>query len=66
MEGFHFVERRFWEGLQGLDEELLRERLGRYATDRELRSLLRRRDLLVEHFEGLIAERGMAAVVYEF
>lgn len=56
------VPRGFYQRLRELDPEEVRSELGPYLTKPEMGALLARRDLLVEHFEALIAERGEAAV----
>lgn len=58
------VERSVWERLGALNEYDLQRRLGEYLDTRELHALARRRELLVERIEKLIAERGEALVLY--
>ena len=60
------IERGFWEGLQGLTEDDVRERLGPYLTDRELNGLLQRAEKMVSHYRQRIRERGEAQVVYVY
>ncbi len=60
------IERGFWEGLQALAAADVRERLGAYLTERELRGLLQRAEGMVAHYRKLIRERGEAQVVYTY
>lgn len=59
-------ERRFWERLQSLDEAAIRERLKDILNEPELRGLLRRREKLVRHLGGRIAEQGEARVLFSW
>ena len=61
-----YVERGFWEALQGLDTESLNEAVGEYLTDSEIEQLLERRDRMVAHVNQLIETRGEGAVLYEW
>ena len=60
-----FCERPLWEALQALNEEDLKKRLEEpgYLTPREVRTVLTRRDLLVEFFQKLIEEKGESMVI---
>jgi hypothetical protein len=58
------VEKVFWERLQALDEEQVREQLGDILDGSSLRSLMIRRDMLIERIEALIAERGEDVVIF--
>jgi hypothetical protein len=58
------VEKVFWERLQALDEEQIRDQLGEYLDGSSLQSLLIRREKLIEHIEALIAERGEEVVIF--
>lgn len=57
-------DRMLLDGLRTLTEEGLDERLGSYLTSSEIEAVIERRDLLVAHFERLIAEQGEADVLY--
>lgn len=59
------MRRRTWERLQALSEEALRARLSRYLTSRELAKLWKRRERIIDHINGLLAERGEASVLFE-
>lgn len=58
-------EREFWERLQALDEEVLRERLGPYLSHRQIRSLVKRREKAIAYVTGLIDQLGRDAVIFE-
>jgi hypothetical protein len=51
--------------LRALDRERLQQTLGRYLSPPQLDALDVRRQLLVRHFDELVASKGEAAVLYE-
>lgn len=57
------IDRRVYNGLQGLNEEILKAEVGGYVSKSEIRALLARRDLILKHFDELIATRGEAAII---
>jgi hypothetical protein len=57
-EGVTRVNRVMWARLKGLDEATLHGALGLYLDGEEMMCLLRRRELLIEHVDRLVAERG--------
>ena len=57
------VDRRVFEGLQSVDEQSIRSKLGDVLRSSEIKGLLARRDEIVEHFQKLIADRGEAQVI---
>ncbi len=59
-------ERGMYEKLKGLDEAAVRERLKPYLSPYELDALLKRRKLIVERLDKLIAERGEENVLYSY
>ena len=61
-----YCERSVWERLRTLDDDLIKERLAQFLTSREISSLLKRREKLVEHLQGQIAKRGVGAVLWDF
>ncbi len=63
---FNQCERGMYERLEGMDEAVVRERLKPYLTSFEIDSLLKRRKLILERLDGLIAERGAARVLYTY
>ena len=65
-DSLRYCERNLLENLKSLNQEQLTERLGKYLTGTQIRAVLKRRDLLVEHFEKLIAEHGSSDVLFSF
>ncbi len=59
------IERSLLERLRGLSREQIKSRLRDCLSGGELRTLLARRDAIVEHFDREIERRGAAAVIYE-
>lgn len=55
------IDRPFFERLKALNKDMLDEKVSDLIIDGS-RSLLRRRDAIVEHFEKLAKEKGEAAV----
>ena len=58
------VRRGIWERLLAVTEEELREVVSGYLTPLEVRGVLQRRALLIEHLKKLITERGEKVVLY--
>ena len=56
--------RKLWEKLKSLDEQVVRERLKKFLRSSEIKALLRRRDILVQHIQKLIEERGENKVLF--
>jgi hypothetical protein len=52
------INRTLWTRLKELDEAALKEAVGPYLDGEEVMCLARRRELLLEHVEALVAERG--------
>jgi hypothetical protein len=46
------------KGLKELDEPTLSERCGRWLTALEMKTMLKRRDQIVEHYEKLLKKNG--------
>jgi hypothetical protein len=57
-------ERTLLENAKRLNGELLAEHLGPYLTDRQIEALLKRRDLLIKHVNGLVQKRGDGNVFF--
>jgi hypothetical protein len=61
-------DRGVWEKLKSLDEAMLTERLGPYLVpsdmEKQIGSLLERKEKLVKHLEEAIAAKGEAQVLY--
>ncbi len=58
-------ERRLWSALQDIEEETLRTRLDPYLERHEMSNLIRRKDKLIKHFQGLIDKHGEEKVLYD-
>jgi hypothetical protein len=61
-----WCDRGLLQGMRNLTAEALREAVGRNLTDRELDAVMARLDLIVQHYDALIAERGEGAVMFGF
>lgn len=59
-----FCDRDLFQKLRELDKVGVKRATGAYLTDFEIEALMARRDLLIEHFETLVADKGEAAVLY--
>ncbi len=59
-----WCEREMWARLRTLTAEMVRERVGEYLCANEISALMRRRDVIVGHYEERIATLGEAAVLY--
>ncbi len=57
-------ERGMYQRLKALDEAVVRERLKPYLSSFEMDALLKRRTLILERLDKLIAERGEEKVLY--
>lgn len=51
-------------GLEKLSYEDLRKQVGRYLVDAQIRTVITRRDAILELAKKLVAEKGEAAVIY--
>jgi hypothetical protein len=58
------VKRRVWDRLLAMTEDDLKGLVGDYLDGGQMSALAKRRELLIEHFEQLVAERGEGAVLY--
>ncbi len=56
--------RSLLENIAKLDEETLKDRVGRYLTIFQIRAVLARRDLLLERARKLVEERGEERVLF--
>ena len=65
LEEIRLCERGFWNGLKALDAERIAEHLSPYLSKAEMKALSFRRDIIVEHFQKLIDERGEAKVLFD-
>jgi hypothetical protein len=55
------IDRPFYDRLKMLDKTTLDDRIGKLVLDGS-RSLMRRRDLIVAHFDKLVKAKGESAV----
>ena len=58
-------EEGLWEHLRNLDKTQVKRELKKYLYPTEMKGLLARRDLLIEHFERLIEKRGAEIVLFD-
>jgi len=59
------IDRRIYDGLKSLDEERLTAELADVLPKAEIRAIRARRDMIVAHYDALIAQRGEGAVICE-
>jgi hypothetical protein len=57
-EGLTRINREVWMRLENMNEDALKEAVGPYLDGQELMCLARRRELLLERIDALVAERG--------
>jgi hypothetical protein len=57
-------DRNLLAGMRGLTKPAVQDAVGDYLSSFEVDGLLARRDIIVKHFEGLIAQLGEASVLY--
>ncbi len=58
------VNRRAWERLQAMSDEELKDVVREHLDSEQLDALVKRRELMAEHVEGLLARLGENAVFY--
>ncbi len=58
-------ERHLFENLRKLDRNELASKTNKYLTKDEINGVMSRRDKIVKIYEGLIAQKGESAVLYE-
>ena len=58
------INRRAWDRLLSMTREDMQSVVGEFLDGGQVASLMKRRELLIEHVEGLVAERGEGAVFY--
>jgi hypothetical protein len=58
-------ERNLWNGLRNLDPATARDELSPFLDPAEIKALLKRRDIIVRHFQKLIDEKGEGRVLYD-
>ena len=57
-------DRNLLAGMRGLTKPAMQKAVGDYLTPFEIDGLLARRDAIVKHFDGLVAQLGEDAVLY--
>jgi len=62
---FRRVPRWFYEKVKALTFGFVRDAVGATLTDKEIRSLLDRRDLLIKEIDAQVREQGEANVLYD-
>ena len=63
-EGLTRFSRSLLDGIRRLDQDMLKERLNDYLTPFQIRGILARRDLILEHAAKFVAERGEDVALY--
>jgi hypothetical protein len=58
------IDRNLMTRLEAIDYATVKQAVGDWLTGAELEAMLKRRDILVAHFKGLIAELGEEKVLY--
>jgi hypothetical protein len=59
-------ERGMYQRLKAVEDAVVRERLKPYLSSFEMDALLKRRKLIVEGLDKLIAEHGEAKILYTY
>jgi hypothetical protein len=54
------IDRRLWERMLALDEAGLRSSMGKWLDNRQISSMLRRRDAMKKKIDALVAKSGDA------
>lgn len=59
------LPRAFVEKLKAMNQEVIREVVGEYLTDKEIEAVLKRKDLIINWIENRIKEVGEDKVLYD-
>ncbi len=59
------VRRSTYDALKKLDFATVKDEIGEFATDSEIRAMLKRRDDILGHFNRLISQNGYQKVVLD-
>jgi len=59
------LPRAFFEKLKAMNQEMIREVVGEYLTDKEIEAVLKRKDLIINWIENRIKEVGEENVLYD-
>ena len=57
------LDRRFYDGMWELKEDVVKRRLADVLTEDEMGGLLARKDRILSHFDGQIAQKGKMGVL---
>ena len=57
------LDRRFYDGMRQLSQEVVKQRLGDALTSNEIKGVMARREKILKHFDAQIAERGERLVI---
>jgi hypothetical protein len=60
-----YCERDIWRALRNLDKSEVEEKVGPYLEKSELRTLLKRREALIEHIQNLVEKHGEKDVLFD-
>jgi hypothetical protein len=60
------IDRKLLAKLRELDKDTLQQKLGKWLNKMEIEGLDARRQLIVQHFDNLVKQKGEAAVLYDF
>jgi hypothetical protein len=63
--GMRQIDENLLDSLKKLNKAELKSEVGQYLSNVEIDSLLARRDAIVKHFEGRLAQNGPSAVLYQ-
>jgi len=58
--------KKLYNNLQKLDEKVIESRLKSYLNDEEIRTIVKRKNLIIEKIKKLIEEKGEEAVLFSF
>lgn len=62
---FRRLPRRFVRAIERLDREAVREAVGRYLENDEIKAILKRRDILLREIQAMIADQGEDRILYD-
>jgi hypothetical protein len=65
-ESIKFCEKNVWVRLKNLDRNVVEEELAPYLNSGQIKSLMKRQELLVEYIQGIIDERGEKKVLFSY
>jgi len=62
LEKLEFFSRSLMQALNNLDETVVKEKCGRWLLDSEIKTMMKRRDLIAEYYKNMVAEKGNSVV----